>query len=145
MVEGQRADSHDSLVSELMHLLSEYEGKSSRLPLREQVTLVVRMQETVRQLGVAIGVRAGFSGSSARDRILSYLQAYPNQVIAGMELASISGISEYGRRIREIRSAGHTILTGPHGKDPKSGTYLRTDEYVFVSDSKAASRKPFDD
>ena len=95
---------------------------------------MTRIQETVRQLGIAIAVRAGFSASSARERILSYLQASPNQVIEGMELAVISGISEYGRRVRALRETGITILTGPEAIDPISGEPLRPDQYILVSE-----------
>jgi hypothetical protein len=40
---------------------------------------------------------------SARDRILAYLLRYPHQIIDGDELAVISGISEWARRVRELR------------------------------------------
>lgn len=40
---------------------------------------------------------------SARDRIIAYLKQYPQTVIDGDELMVVSGISEWARRVRELR------------------------------------------
>ena len=135
--------SHDYLVSHLRQLLKQYEGQSPRMSLREQTKLMVRIQEATRNLGIAIGVRAGFSPKSAKARILSYLQESANQVLDGLELAAISGISEYARRVREIRVEGLNIMAGPEGKDPKTGKDLLPSQYILVSDRKAEADGPF--
>lgn len=142
-MEENRSQSHDFLVSRVIELLAQYEHCSSSLSVREQTRLLVQVQETVRQLGVAVGVRGGFNATSARQRVLDYLRRYPNEVIDGMELAVISGISEYGRRIREIRGAGFEVLSGAEGGCAPDGTPLRPDQYVLVSESQAADQKPF--
>jgi len=43
------------------------------------------------------------SGRGAKSRILAYLLARPGQVVRGEELAEISGIQEWPRRVRELR------------------------------------------
>ena len=51
--------------------------------------------------------------NSARDRILAYLFKYPRVVIHGDELLVVAGISEYARRIRELRvQFGWPVLSG---------------------------------
>jgi hypothetical protein len=144
-MEDNRFKSHDFLVGGVVELLAQYEQKSSSLSLREQTRLLVQVQETVRQLGVAVGVRAGFSATGARQRILDYLRQHPNEVIDGMELAVISGISEYGRRIREIRGAGFEVLSGADGCSAPDGTPLRPDQYVLVTEFQPSDQKPFRD
>jgi hypothetical protein len=48
-------------------------------------------------------------------------------------LAVVSGISEYARRVRELRvEQGYRILSGA-SPDPNSGVELRPDEYLLVS------------
>lgn len=97
---------------------------------------------------------------AARDRILRYFQLYPRQVIEGDELAVVAGISEWARRVRELRvqfgweiASGVTIrqmaesepellpdLQELIGKDPLS---LKPTQYVMLSeveDREAAHR-----
>lgn len=42
-------------------------------------------------------------GAGAKSRILSYLQARIGEEVAGEELAEVSGIQEWARRVRELR------------------------------------------
>lgn len=142
-MEENRSHSHDFLVCRVMELLSQYERSSSSLSVREQTRLLVQVQETVRLLGVAVGVRAGFSATSARQRVLDYLRRHPNEVIEGMELAVISGISEYGRRVREVRGEGVEVISGAEGGRAPDGTPLRPDQYVLVTESRPPDSKPF--
>lgn len=46
---------------------------------------------------------AGRRGSGAKARILNYLMARVGQEVAGEELAEVSGIQEWARRVRELR------------------------------------------
>ena len=87
---------------------------------------------TVRQLGQSVGAAAGLSPTSARDRIRGYFSAFPNEIIDGLELAVVSGISEYARRIRELREEGFEIRTGADAGDPKIRNELRPDQYLYV-------------
>lgn len=50
---------------------------------------------------------------SARDRILQYLLRYPLEPIKGEELMIVGGISEWARRVRELRvQYGWKIISG---------------------------------
>jgi len=56
-------------------------------------------------------------------------------VISAAELEVVSGISEYGRRVRELRGQdGYKILTA-YSNDPEAGVQLKAREYV-LSDSQ---------
>jgi len=94
---------------------------------------------------------------SARDRILIYLRKYPFTVIAGDELAVVSGIGEWARRVRELRvQDGWSILSGTTARQmaelnefPLEGvnaTKMRVDDYILIAtdaDLEAAARWHF--
>ena len=52
---------------------------------------------------------------SAKQAILIYLRLFVSTPVTTQELEIVSGISEYARRIRELVSEGHTILTANAG------------------------------
>ena len=54
---------------------------------------------------------------AARDRIRSYLIENVGEVIPGEELAELAGISEWARRLRELRAEGMEI------SQPEVGMY----------------------
>ena len=128
------AASASLLLPHLSEQLREYEGNMHASTLRDRVLRLIELQNSVRKLGVAIAVEEGYSPSSARDRIRSYLQAHAGNVIEGEELAAISGISEYARRVRELRNdEGFEILTGPD-VNPGTNRPLRPDQYLLIDD-----------
>lgn len=133
----------DYSLAHIIELLQRYQASAERMTLRERTTLVAEVQEAVRQLGISIGVRAGFSPTSGKERVRSYLLAAPNEVIGGKELAVISGVADYGRRVREIRGAGFTIRTGPEAKDPSTGAPLQPDQYLLVPEGPGRADRPF--
>lgn len=49
------------------------------------------------------------SPGAARDRIRAYLVEHVGETIPGEELAEIAGISEWARRLRELRADGLVI------------------------------------
>lgn len=73
-----------------------------------------------------------------RKRILAYLKLFVGEVVAGPELAIVSGIQESQRRIRELRrEQGYNISSG------LSRDGLRPDDYVLESadpDAEAAKK-----
>lgn len=73
-------------------------------------------------LSAALGV------SSAKARILRYLQAHVGEVVAKEELAGVAGIFEFQRRIRELRSD-----EGWQISSMESHAHLRPGEYVLLS------------
>ena len=144
MTETSRIASPDVLLEQLQDQLRRYEKVRDTGSLREATIAIVAIEKTVRQLGKSVGVAAGLSATSARERIRGYLEEFHGQVIDGIELAAVSGIAQYARRIRELREEGFEIRTGPDAVDPVSGATLRSDQYVYVkSDQKAKpKRKP---
>ncbi len=49
------------------------------------------------------------TSGSARERIRRYLENNAGRPVAGEELAEIAGISEWARRVRELREEGYVI------------------------------------
>jgi len=76
------------LVRHLSSRVSNYCGELEGLSLRDKILRLVELQDVVKKLGVALGVEAGMSKASARDRIRSYLQMHRLVVIEGNELAA---------------------------------------------------------
>ncbi|MDI7267572.1 MAG: HNH endonuclease [Myxococcota bacterium] len=113
------------------------------LDLRGKVLLLVPLRHHIDDLGVSVAVAHGYDARAAMTRIREYLREYVGQVIHGDEIAVVSGISEYGRRIRQLRvEEGYRILSGAT-PDPDSGVTLKPDEYVLVAvepDADAARR-----
>ena len=135
-------------VSELVVLIDDqlrrFDKERADLSLREKVLCLVSVYRDVKQVGVTVTVQEhGFDAKSAQKRILAYLLEYPGVVIAGSELEVVSGISEYARRIRELRKEqGYQVASGA-SPDPESGIDLKKDEYLLVSaipDEEAAAR-----
>lgn len=126
--------------------------------LREQVRSLVPAFHGLRALGS--GLIPAAVASSARDKIISYLQRYPLVLIDGDELLVISGIGEWARRVRELRvQFGWAILSGLAFRemaeaDPETSAEIastlgidpqkiKPDQYVLVSvnqDRDAAHR-----
>jgi biotin operon repressor len=59
---------------------------------------------------------------SARERILAYLSANQDRWVTGDELAEVAGISEWARRVRELRQDGHSIAESVGNYRLLSGT-----------------------
>lgn len=57
------------------------------------------------------------SPGAARDRIRTYLIDKVGEIIPGEELAEVAGISEWARRLRELRAEGMQI------SQPEVGMY----------------------
>ena len=110
----------DQLRRRLIELIGNFERRLEEDDLREQVKALVPAVHLLRDLGSSLV--PGDSADSARDRILYYLRRYPLTVIAGDELGVVSGISEYARRIRELRvQCGWPIYSGQTAKEMIEG------------------------
>jgi hypothetical protein len=101
---------------ELVRLLEDYEEHLKKDSLREKVCALVPCHRLLKNLGCSlIPSRLANNG---RDRILAYFQKYPLTVLAGEELAVVSGIGEWARRVRELRvEFGWAILNGATAKE----------------------------
>lgn len=104
--------------------------------IRKQAKLIHAVQSRLAVLGASLG---GNLGESARERILNYLKLHVGQVVDGTELATVAGISEYARRIRELRKEhGWRVISGAPKQDeleedestglPK----MKPDQYILL-------------
>lgn len=129
------------LIAEADAVLNRYKLTYEGLAWREKILLLVEIVGSVKGLGVLANSAAANVGS--RERIRLYLVAHVRTVIGQAELEVVSGISDYGRRVRELRvEDGYRILTG-NSNDPDMGLVLRPDEYYLVDsqpDATAARR-----
>ncbi|MBX3561952.1 MAG: HNH endonuclease [Sphingomonas sp.] len=145
MARRPRQQAPDDIRRRLIDLLTNFERHLQHSELRVQVRELIPANHLLRDLGASLlpdGVQL-----SARDRILAYLRRFPAVVIDGDELMIVAGISEYARRIRELRvQEGWPILSGVtanelrdageeerlEGEDPLPR--LRPDQYVLMED-----------
>jgi hypothetical protein len=125
------APTTEFLANHLTDELKKYIEAAPSLKLRARVLRLIDLQNGFRKLGKSVVREAGWGTGGARDLIRRYLTEHKGQVIEGAELAVISGISEYGRRIRELREEGLKIITGPE-IDPRTRQPLRPDQYLLV-------------
>ena len=134
------------LRQKLIELLRDFESKLSENNLRNQVKGLVPANYLLRDLGSSL-IKDEHAGS-ASDRMLAYLRKYPKSLLGGDELMVVAGISEYARRIRELRvQMGWPILSGKALKDiisegeSESGLDfnpedLKPDTYVLLKDEQ---------
>lgn len=125
---------------ELESLETDLESNS----LRANTRAVWSVNESIRSLGKAL--MPGFANRSARDRLLAYFRAHTGDVIDGQEILVISGISEYGRRIRELRVefgwpilSGHTLREMRESKESVGNALdtidtIKSTQYVLIED-----------
>lgn len=98
-------------LQQINNLLGHFEAKLSDPDLREKVIALVPAIDALRDLGSGLIDPAG--KMAAKTRIIKYLKKYPFMVIDGPELAVVSGIGEWARRVRELRKQdGWSIYTG---------------------------------
>jgi len=112
---SQRTDP-ETLREELVNLLIKFKTKLLEDDLRDKVKDLIPANHLLRDLGSSLIDEDGTN--SARDRILAYFRKYPSTLISGDEVMVVAGISEYARRIRELRvEMGWPIQTGLALKD----------------------------
>lgn len=133
----------DQLATDIDTKLRAFNQDAATLSLRDKVLRLVDIQYNLRCLNVTAVAADGLSPTAAMERMKVYLQRHIGVVIDGAELAVVSGISEYARRIRQLRvEDGFRITTGAT-PDPFSGVDLKPDQYVLKSaevDAQAARR-----
>lgn len=138
--------------SQLIELLKNFEEHMKNSELRTQVLELVPATDLLQNLGASLV--PGPDTGSARARILAYMKKHVGIVLSGDELMVVAGISEYARRVRELRvEHGWKILTGITLKNMELeelialfGTEkpkLSPDQYILLSskhDAEAAYR-----
>jgi hypothetical protein len=155
MARRSKKSEPETLRKQLLALISDFENKLAEDSLREQVLSLIPANHLLRDLGSSLMHEEGCN--SARDRILAYLLKYPRVIIHGDELMVVAGISEYARRIRELRvQFGWSVLSGTTLKEMVEQdeitleelqactmTVLKTDVYALMAteqDREAALR-----
>jgi hypothetical protein len=117
----------DELLNDIRNVLRDFERTAPDGDLRARVRTLVPAFETLRELGKSL-VPKGLS-LSARDRLLSYFLSYPRTVLPEKELALVAGISEWARRVRELRvQFGWKIITGMTAKSMIDESELSEEE-----------------
>lgn len=94
-------DDPEALRKSLVDLLTNFSKELKKSDLRQKVVALIPAFHTLRDLGSSLIPKS--ETLSARDRIIEYLKQYPQIVIDGEELMVVSGISEWARRVRELR------------------------------------------
>ena len=104
--------------------LEEQIPESRPADFRHVVKTIAHLAAVNRRLAtLLVAKRTG--GGSATKRILGYLKLFVGEVIEGEELMVVSGISEWARRIRELRvQEGFLVSTGNSRQDLKVHQYV---------------------
>jgi hypothetical protein len=104
-------DDPELIRSQLVELLVDFQKHLQGPDLREKVLALIPAYKKLRDLGSSLITDE--EASAARDRILYYILKHPFIVIQGDELMVVSGIQEWARRLRELRSQyGWHIVNG---------------------------------
>ena len=107
-----RADVH-SLVDHINRLLKRFDEEQDGLLLRDKVFRLVEVLHKTKDLGVSVARSSGIDGGAAKERLRLYLCEFCELPIKGDELEVVAGISEYARRVRQLRvEEGYRIGTG---------------------------------
>ncbi len=144
MAKCSKRENPNILIKELVKLLKNFEQKLLDEDLRTQVTSLIPANYALRNLGSSLIMDD--EASSARDRILSYIRKYPTVLVHSDELMVVAGISEFARRIRELRiEMGWPIISGQTLKvileDGESFAHLnikdaKPDTYILLEDKQ---------
>lgn len=143
MTRRSKLKSPEEIRARLIDLLDNFERHLQQSPLRNQVRELIPANDLLRNLGASLLPRE--VQISARDRILAYLRLFPATVIDGDELMIVAGISEYARRIRELRvQDGWPILSGATANELRQAgdqecsdkwlPHFRADQYMLLED-----------
>lgn len=145
MARRSKQNDPESLRHELVELLTNFESELQKRDLRLKVLSLVSAHNLLRDLGSSLIPKE--YASSARDRILHYLQKYPCTVINGNELMVVAGIGEWARRVRELRvQFGWSIVNGVTAKEMNmEGEFplehvdvlkMGPDDYVLINEKQ---------
>lgn len=116
MRRSRPTDEPEHIRQSLIDLLTNFAAELKNSDLRAKVRALVPAFHQLRDLGCSL-IPMGES-SSARDRILAYLERYPRMLVDGDELMVVSGIGEWARRVRELRvQFGWMIYSGVTFRD----------------------------
>lgn len=126
------------LRSKLVDLLIGFKEELQQPDLRKKVLALVPAHNLLLDLGSSLIPKE--CAAAARDRILFYFQKYPRLIIGSEELMVVAGISEWARRLRELRvEFGWLIISGTTAKEmAKEEDFgldisgMKSDDYVLL-------------
>ena len=127
-------------VDDLIAILRNFQSELENSDLRQKVIGFIPVYETMTSFGSKF-IPASVA-KSARDRIKEYFRKYPRTVISSKEIMIVSGISEWARRVRELRvQFGWAIVSGVTAREISDAEDINTDvssmkpdDYILVSD-----------
>lgn len=142
----RRKQNHpETLRRKLVDLLTDFERELQSDNLRSKVLALLPAHNLLRDLGSSLIPKE--CAATARDRILFYFCKYPRLVISGEELMVVAGISEWARRLRELRvQFGWSIISGTTAKEmAKESEFplpdvdvskMKTDDYILLNENQ---------
>lgn len=150
MAKVDRPKDTNEILETIISLLQEFSGSLEVGDVGEQVCHLVEIHHRLRDLGVAVVspvMMQDKATDSGRARILAYLRNQVGRIVHTDELLIVAAISDYPRRIRELRTnfgwpiiSGHTI--GDLRKEARAlakpgervSSKVAPDEYVLLED-----------
>lgn len=121
----------ERIVADLNAQLTAFNAEHDGLDLRGKVLRLADILTKTRNLNVESLRSEGITARAARDRIRLYMTRYVGVALDAIELEVVSGISEYGRRVRELRvEYGYSIISGV--RDEEAGLSLRKNQYMLL-------------
>ena len=133
------------LVAQLREDLVGLESALEIPDLRTRIQSLLPAFQTMQEIGASLVDND--DGTGARRRILTYFLKYPGVLLPGIEIALVSGISEWARRIRELRinsgwpiAHGLTVLelqqAGELPACPELTEQVVRDSYMLLSEQR---------
>ena len=121
-----------ALIRSLDKKLKLFGADYTSLELRGKVLRLVEIYQDVRDLNVSVVREGGCDAEGARERLRLYFIHNVGVVLDATELEVVAGISEWGRRIRELRREdGYSILT-TNSNSSDLEFELKADQYILV-------------
>lgn len=137
----KRVKDYPKAVADLHGLLDDFSEKLAEPDLRTKVLALVPAVYALRDMGASLIDKA--DAPAARDRILHYFRRYPQTLIEGDELLVVSGISEWARRLRELRvQQGWWIFSGVTFRQMLADDPSQLEELRDLLHSDPAKMKP---
>ncbi len=138
MAKRRNQNNPEELRVKLVSLLTDFELELHQDDLRSKVLALVPVHNLLRDLGSSL--LTGECAAAARDRILFYFRKYPLVIIGGEEIMVVAGISEWARRLRELRvEFGWSIVSGATAKEMAKEedfgfevSEMKSDDYILL-------------
>lgn len=145
MARRRKQGDPEALRKKLVSLLVDFEKELQSGDLREKVLALLPVHNLMRDLGCSLIPKE--YAASARERILAYFRKYPKTILGGEELMVVAGISDWARRVRELRvQFGWSIASGETAREMAKEedldlpgvdvSKMKTDDYVLLDDDQ---------